>query len=330
MKYCKKCGLPENYKKIEFDENGVCNYCKFYESHKDMLNNYELLEEKFVEQLEIAKQKASQTGSEYDCLIGFSGGKDSTYVAYQLKKHYNMRVLAFTYDNGFSTEYGQNNIINALKKLDIDHIRISLRDSEFKKYNRSCVKMFGNFCMVCFHMMHYYSHLIAGEKGIPLIINGRSRGQVLQSACSEKLIEPFEISHCLKDFEYQMFGKMVDINTKKKGKQAYTDKHYVTSLSYFMYHRYDAEYIINFLEKEIAWTPPAKKDPHPDCWAHAMAEKYSIDTYGYPVLTGELAYRVRSGELSIDETHKALRQDLRRYSKPEPQLVKRFCNAIDL
>lgn len=47
MKHCKKCGLGEDYTNIRFNDDGVCNYCEFYESHKDMLEDTEQLEQAF-------------------------------------------------------------------------------------------------------------------------------------------------------------------------------------------------------------------------------------------------------------------------------------------
>ena len=124
MKYCKKCGLPENYQGITLDENGICNFCDFYEKEKDTLKDYKALEAFFQSRVDAAKAQAEALGSRYDCLVGFSGGKDSTYIIYQMKHCYHMRVLAFTLDNGFSTEYGRKNIENALDKLDMIHIQL--------------------------------------------------------------------------------------------------------------------------------------------------------------------------------------------------------------
>ena len=100
MKHCKICGLGEDYTNIRFNDDGVCNYCEFYEAHKDMLEDTEQLEQAFRQKMEHAKAKARAAGADYDCLVGFSGGKDSTYIIYQLKETYGMRVLAFT---GFLT-----------------------------------------------------------------------------------------------------------------------------------------------------------------------------------------------------------------------------------
>ena len=69
MKICNNCILPETFPGIRFDENGVCNFCREF------------------------KGKGS-----YDCLMAYSGGKDSTYTLWILKKKYDLRILALTFD----------------------------------------------------------------------------------------------------------------------------------------------------------------------------------------------------------------------------------------
>ena len=97
-----------------------------------------------------------------------------------------------------------------------------------------------NFCSICFHFMHYHSHLLASRFGIPLIVNGRTRSQIYQNALEEKGLEPFELSHSLKAFEYQMFGRLLD---KLEGNSCvdFLPDAEVTSLSYFTYHKVSDE-----------------------------------------------------------------------------------------
>lgn len=327
MNYCKKCGLPENYKGIVLDENGVCNYCHFYEERKERLTDYDALEEFFQSRVDAAKAKAKEMGSKYDCIVGLSGGKDSTYIIYQMKHRYGMRVLAFTLDNGFSTEYGHENIANALQKLNVDHIRISTNEEVLRQYYSKSVKLLHNFCGVCFHLMHYYSYLLAAQNKIPLIVNGRTKGQVLQAADHERGIEPFEVSHSLKEFEYQMFGKLVD---KLDGHSCIDLLHDVEAeaLSYFMYHKVSEEETMAFLEKAINWKRPGHGIPHADCWAHALAETMSLEKHGYPVRTGELAVLVREGEMTKEEVQEILDKDREHYSTADPALRERFNERI--
>ncbi len=327
MKQCKKCGLPEHYTDIRFNDEGVCNYCEFYEAHKDVLEDRASLERQFTQKMEAAKAKAKSAGAKYDCLVGFSGGKDSTYIIYQLKETYGMRVLAFTFDNGFSTEYGRHNIENALSKLNVDHISFSMNDEKLRKQYAACVKLMHNFCSVCFHYMHYYSYLFAGQHNIPLIVNGRTSGQILQCADSTRGIEPFESSCHLKDFEYQMFHGLEE-RADRAGRMDYLKDIEAEAVSYFAYHDVSEEETMRFLEEKIGWVRPQGVSGHADCFAHAMAEHMSIEKRGFPIRAGELAVLVRRGKLTKEESQEILKKDYESFQEVSQETKDKFFQRI--
>ncbi len=330
MKKCVKCGLDENYTGITFDDKDVCNYCNFYEKHKVEINDEKSLELKFQEKIKRAKELASKNGAKYDCLVGFSGGKDSTYIIYQLKNIYNMRVLAFTFNNGFSTQYGKDNIENALSKLNVDHITFSMDDLKLRKQYSMCVKMMKNFCSVCFHNMHYYSYLFAYQNKIPMIVNGRTIGQILQCAEDTDRIEPFETSMNLKDFEHQMF-KGLEERTEKSGKIEYLKEiDHIEAVSYFAYHKVSEEETMKFLEEKIGWKRPKGVSGHADCWAHAMAEYLSIQKHGHPIRKGELAVLIRQGDMTIEEAEKILEKDRENFQEVSMETKEKFYNRIQV
>ena len=101
IKSCKRC-LNDSYdQQIVFDEDGICNYCKRYdEEMKNFYHAYNNGETKFQN---IILDIKKNTKKKYDCIIGLSGGVDSTYLAYLLKK-YDIKVLAFHVDAGWNTE----------------------------------------------------------------------------------------------------------------------------------------------------------------------------------------------------------------------------------
>ncbi len=327
MSGCVKCGLPETYQNIILDENHVCNYCRFYEEHRKEFSDFQALEAQFVKEVEAAKKKAAQHGAKYDCITGLSGGKDGAYITYELQHKYGMRVLTYTLDNGFATDFGRQNIEILLDKLDVEHIWINVKDSTLRQFYSASMKLMKNFCSVCFHFCHYYSHLLASQYGIPLVVNGRTRSQILQSADGEKGIEPFEISRNLKSFEYQMFGKLTD---KLDGYSCldFLPEAEVTSLSYFMYHDVSEEEKMRFLEENIGWIRPKGSVPHPDCWAHPMAEKCSLEKHGYPVRTGELAELVREGKITLEDAVQEREADREAYQTISSEIEERFSKRI--
>lgn len=100
---------------IEFDEKGVCNYCKNYK--KSELKGSSVLEE-------ILAQYRSKSG-EPDCLVAFSGGRDSSYGLHYLKNVLKMNPIAYSYDWGMITDLGRRNQARICGKLGIEHILVS-------------------------------------------------------------------------------------------------------------------------------------------------------------------------------------------------------------
>jgi len=115
---CTRCIMDTTDPDIEFDENGVCNHCgEYFRLVRQTVFTGKEGEQKLIEMVDNIKKKGKK--QEYDCIIGLSGGVDSTYVAY-LVKQLGLRPLAVHLDNGWDSQMSVNNIKNIVKKLNID------------------------------------------------------------------------------------------------------------------------------------------------------------------------------------------------------------------
>ena len=116
---CTRCVMDVSDPDIVFDEEGVCSHCHKYEA---LLHERTIVDEaarrQALENL-VAQIKAAGKGNEYDCIIGVSGGADSSYTLYKAKS-LGLRPLAVHLDNGWNSELAVNNIQNLLERLDID------------------------------------------------------------------------------------------------------------------------------------------------------------------------------------------------------------------
>lgn len=120
---------------INFDDVNLCHHCRRYDSLKTSRlaqnsNEFEQL---------IAKIKSQGAGKKYDCIVGISGGVDSTYVIYLAKKS-GLRPLAVHFDNGWNTDLAVKNIENTLKKLDVDLVTYVVDWREFRDIQHSFLK----------------------------------------------------------------------------------------------------------------------------------------------------------------------------------------------
>ncbi len=124
LRRCTKCVLPETMPFIKFDGDGVCSFC----------NNYNQIKLKGEEPLlRILDKYRSKDGSA-DCLVGFSGGRDSSYGLHLLKTKYGMNPIAYTYDWGMVTDLARRNQARLCGKLGIEHIWVSA-DIKAKRNN---------------------------------------------------------------------------------------------------------------------------------------------------------------------------------------------------
>src|SRR5690606_17697224 len=136
---CTRCVMDNKVDEtIVFNEIGICNHCIRY----DELLNTRVFRgaegEKALSEL-VSSIKEQGSKNKYDCLIGVSGGVDSTYVAY-LGKKLGLRPVAVHVDNGWNSSLAVQNIENLLEKLDIDLINYVVGTDEFKDLQLSFLK----------------------------------------------------------------------------------------------------------------------------------------------------------------------------------------------
>ena len=115
---CTRCIMDTTDPDIEFDENGVCNHCRRYEILRGKIVFTGKEGERRLNKI-VSDIKEKGKNQKYDCVIGLSGGVDSTYTAYLVKK-LGLRPLAIHLDNGWDTEYSVRNIENIVKRLNLD------------------------------------------------------------------------------------------------------------------------------------------------------------------------------------------------------------------
>ena len=132
---CNNCLSNHTIKSIYLDSNNICQFCKI---HNEMDKEFPLNDNSEKKLFEIAKKiKKKGSKSKYDCIVGVSGGRDSTFLLYYIKKILNLRPLAVHYDNGFDSDTSVSNILNICQKLNVD-LETNVADWQtFKKITRS-------------------------------------------------------------------------------------------------------------------------------------------------------------------------------------------------
>lgn len=125
LRRCTKCLLPETFPFIEYDHQGVCNYCNNYKPQNKVQP---------IENLKALVAPYRRKDGKPDCIVPFSGGRDSTYTLHIVKELLHLNPIAYTYDWGMVTDLARRNIARVCGKLGVENIIVSA-DIHWKREN---------------------------------------------------------------------------------------------------------------------------------------------------------------------------------------------------
>lgn len=166
LKRCTRCLLPETYETIEFDAEGVCNLCRGAEHKQNVIDwgERKLLLDKLIE-----KHRGK---GDYDCIVPYSGGKDSTFQLYYLMKEYGIKPLVVRFNHGFMRPTLEDNNRRILKQLGVDVIEFTPNWKIVKRLMLESFKRKTDFCWHCHTGIYSYPLRIAVKFNIPLLFWG--------------------------------------------------------------------------------------------------------------------------------------------------------------
>lgn len=166
LKHCKACNLPETYETIEFDEEGVCNICRQKE-FKDTAIDWSARKEQLVKLVEQYRGKYA-----YDCIVPFSGGKDSTFTLLYLMKEFKIKPLVVQFNHGFMRQGLLKNNERTFRKLGVDVISFTPNWQVVKRLMLEALVRKGDFCWHCHTGIYSYPMHLAIQQQVPLIFWG--------------------------------------------------------------------------------------------------------------------------------------------------------------
>lgn len=169
---CRRCIMDTTVPDIRFDESGTCNYCRIHDDLEKYYPVNEMGQQKLKNLIDKIKNKGKN--KKYDCIVGVSGGTDSTHCLYLAKK-WGLRPLAVHLDNGWNSEIAVNNMKRATKKLGIDLKIIKVDWEEFKDLQIAFLKASIPDVEIPTDIGIYsILYRVASKEDIPYIINGHS------------------------------------------------------------------------------------------------------------------------------------------------------------
>lgn len=185
---CNKCVIPNNCDLIPFAEDGTCSLCKTAQEQTKLNPPKPFDEKELLAHIERIREKGK--GRPYDCVVGVSGGRDSTYLLYLLRKKHNLRCLAVYYRTPFTHDLIDANIRRISKDLGADFEDIQLS----REYHRVIAKEMINLwrkrpqriiinlaCAPC-KLLNREIYKIASRHNVPTLIYGTNIYEAVQIA----------------------------------------------------------------------------------------------------------------------------------------------------
>ncbi len=183
MKYCTRCILPQTHETVQFDEQGVCNVCRQAEQkHKkvDWKARGEMLE-KILDKY--------RNKGEYDCIIPFSGGKDSAFQLWYAVKKLNLKPLVIRYNHWGLRPIVYKNCDKVFKKLGVDVLEFQSNWKVVKALMLQSLIDTGDFCWHCHTGVFANTMRMAVRFNIPLVIWGESPAEYRAYTSFEEIEE---------------------------------------------------------------------------------------------------------------------------------------------
>ncbi len=313
-KVCSRCIYDETVPNISFDDNGECNYCKMIDN---LQNDYQTGtpsgEEKFLEIVEEIKKAGK--GKHYDCIVGVSGGTDSSYMLYLAKKH-GLRPLAVHYDNTWNSAIATENIRKVTTKLKIDlHTHVvdnSEVDDIFKSFFKAGVVEFDGSTDIALAEVMYRA---AAKYKIRYVLEGHSFKAEGVSPLGNAYVDGKYIETVHKKFGHipmKTFPNMSFLSFLK-----WIIFYKIQKIRPYWYINYDKQSAKEFLEKEYDWKYYGGH--HLENRATAFQHSYLYPKrFNYDSRNNSLSAQVRSGLMSRED---ALKEYYEKETLLEPELI---------
>lgn len=296
---CTRCIMDTSDPEIIFDENGMCNHCTTALSRTDTPPFTLTADEKnHALQKIIATIKQAGKNKPYDCIIGLSGGVDSSYVAY-LVKELGLRPLAVHLDNGWNSELSVKNIENICKILSIDLFTYIIDWEEFRDLQLAFLKASTPDSEIpSDHAIVSCLYNLAKKHGIKYIIGGTN-------AASE-IILPKSWSQGHSDWTYihDVWKKFGTIRPKtfpyRSVNTRILDNFRCKWFSILNYYDYDKEIAKQFIKEHLEWKDYGRK--HGESHYTRIYQEYILPTkFGYDKRRAHYSSLIIAGQLAREE-----------------------------
>lgn len=300
--HCPRCGLASNVPGITFDDDGICSTCRAFDAVAPQAVSWFKTRDDLRAELASAKQRRA---GDYDVLLLLSGGKDSTYVLYQLVAM-GADVLALTLDNGFISEGAMDNVRRAAAHLGVDHEFVTT--DAMNEIFRDSLERFSNVCNGCYKTIYTLAINRADELGIPAIVTGLSRGQFFETRLLPSLFEgndfdPADVDAMVTEAR-KAYHRTDDAVQRHLDVSRFDDDTIFDRVSFIDFYRYvdvELQELYRYLDEETTWSRPADTGRSTNCLINAAGIYVHRIEQGHHSYALPYSWDVKLGHKQRDE-----------------------------
>ncbi len=337
MRYCTKCILPESAETLQFDEAGVCNVCRQAEIKHEEIDwdaRRKILDE-------IADQYRGK--NQYDCIVPFSGGKDSTFQLWFIVKELRLKPLVVRFNHwGYRPGVEENNI-RTFKKLGADVLEFTPNWQVVKKLMLVSLKETGDFCWHCHTGVFAHTMQIAVKYNIPLVIWGEATSEYrayhdpreLEVLDQKKFDEAVNLGIDA-DKMYDLLGREVDrreLMPFQFPKKEELDKLGAKAVYLGNYIKWNTKNQVKIIKEELGWQgqrvegiPPQYDYEKIECRWQGIRDYCKYIKRGHGRTNHLACIDIRNGDLDRDTGMKLAEE----YDGKKPASLNRFLKVIDI
>lgn len=335
-KRCSKCVLPASVPGISFNQEGQCNWCQ------TGFPKYTIMGEEKLRQILAENRKHAR---DIDCLVGVSGGSDSSYVLFELVSRFGVRAEAFTYVHGGLNDFALDNAGRICKSLGVKHHLVSLPANihlnSFKDFfsawldSESAVSA-ALTCVACKHL-HLLGTGLAAERKIPMVVwsvcpietppfvlaqsgNREAKKRKNMFAMAVDLMKNMTSDKKMCKAFFKYFGTCVfGCLAFRTANNKYLELRYpgVKHLNFFDYCDWKDTQILQKLRTQTCWDVPKSTVVvwHSDCMFTVFKEYMFQKMIGASYTDAFLSNQVRHGLITREEALEKLKQSKTFYAE---------------
>ncbi len=303
---CQRCIMNDSDIDIVYNNKGICNHCIRYD--RILGSRVNLTDKDNKLKSLIKKIKKTNRSNTYDCIIGVSGGVDSTYVAYLCKKN-GLNPLAVHFDNGWNSELSVKNIEKCLDKLNIDLVTYVIDWDYFKEIQKAFLKSSTPDGEIpTDHAINALLFNEASKRNIKYVING------MNFATESMVVKNWSYGHSdwkyiknilLKFSKIRNFNKYPHFSIFKLIWYLIKGIKVVSILNYIDYNK---DYAMDKIKKELDWVYYGGKH-YESIYTRFFQGYYLPLKFKIDKRRGHFSDLIRSKQLSRDEALKLIKKD---------------------